>query len=585
MAAAQFQLSFTGGGPFVLPTPELLAEVEDYLRISERHLITTPGHPWPGVFGGQLGAPRPVCPPEVKLYELYVPTGASNWSVFRGLMHKDEALKLEPGLFGTLTLRHGAAGTGVAASMFCLPPVPLTGINGASDLYLITLVDTRYRWQLQAYPNTLNNVNSTDYWGSSTYTWKDFVGGNVVGWLTFAPDGVSAAEADSAYGLPEIDSDLFSWGNVSRGAMYDAAFASVGMVLTKDVAFTPSRPGGTLGEMIALKWSAANTFAATARVNAAADRSAGGVLYTAQYGYTLPFSVTVVFPRWVNGFGFENYAGFATTHRPHGGSRNWGRTWAVNKTAGDFGLSSSAMSTDTQWVISSTAKAHYDQLQMAFNAAPNNSTALTNLATLLAGDFYAAAQQNVCETYDGIVPFDCRAALNVVYSYYPTPMTRVWRRPMNEWVSHTFHNLDGTKSPTFLGKPKGGETAVLKYSGATMVRVNTIHSNPASWTDGESVAYVDPNGSTPSSGRYYLGYLAHAYDGTEDYWVIAGQIQTSPLPVSQGGTGQSTLTSGAVLAGNGTSPVDSVLNTRVSGEDLEFKLASDSWVGFGEASF
>lgn len=57
------------------------------------------------------------------------------------------------------------------------------------------------------------------------------------------------------------------------------------------------------------------------------------------------------------------------------------------------------------------------------------------------------------------------------------------------------------------------------------------------------------------------------------------------VPVGLGGTGQSTLPAGQLLAGNDTSPIDSVGDTRVSGESLELKLGSDSWVAFSEDSF
>lgn len=60
---------------------------------------------------------------------------------------------------------------------------------------------------------------------------------------------------------------------------------------------------------------------------------------------------------------------------------------------------------------------------------------------------------------------------------------------------------------------------------------------------------------------------------------------TGTLPVTNGGTGAGSFTSGQLLAGNGTSALDSLTSTRVSGETLELKLASDRWVAFGIDSF
>jgi len=57
------------------------------------------------------------------------------------------------------------------------------------------------------------------------------------------------------------------------------------------------------------------------------------------------------------------------------------------------------------------------------------------------------------------------------------------------------------------------------------------------------------------------------------------------VPVKSGGTGRTTLDSGQLLAGAGTSAVDSLSSTRVVGETIELKIGSDSWIAFSEGSF
>ncbi len=58
-----------------------------------------------------------------------------------------------------------------------------------------------------------------------------------------------------------------------------------------------------------------------------------------------------------------------------------------------------------------------------------------------------------------------------------------------------------------------------------------------------------------------------------------------PLAVEDGGTGRDSLTAGQLLAGDGTNDVDSLSNTRVSGESLELKVGTDQWISFGAGSY
>ena len=69
--------------------------------------------------------------------------------------------------------------------------------------------------------------------------------------------------------------------------------------------------------------------------------------------------------------------------------------------------------------------------------------------------------------------------------------------------------------------------------------------------------------------------------------VKGGLITSSSLlvSVSQGGTGRTSLDAGKLMAGNGTSPVDSVTDTRIVSEKLENKVGTDRWVGYSIGSF
>lgn len=57
------------------------------------------------------------------------------------------------------------------------------------------------------------------------------------------------------------------------------------------------------------------------------------------------------------------------------------------------------------------------------------------------------------------------------------------------------------------------------------------------------------------------------------------------ITVPSGGTGATSFTAGGLIVGDGTDPLSSLATSRTVGGNLQLKLASDSWIEFGEASF
>lgn len=81
-----------------------------------------------------------------------------------------------------------------------------------------------------------------------------------------------------------------------------------------------------------------------------------------------------------------------------------------------------------------------------------------------------------------------------------------------------------------------------------------------------------------------INFVNGLYTGGTPAVNLATEV-TGTLVVGNGGTGATSFTAGQLLAGNGTSPLDSVTGTRVVSEKLEVKLGTDSWIDWTEGSF
>lgn len=92
--------------------------------------------------------------------------------------------------------------------------------------------------------------------------------------------------------------------------------------------------------------------------------------------------------------------------------------------------------------------------------------------------------------------------------------------------------------------------------------------------------YFSLNGGGWVSGSHGVDAIGNIFVGG-----ICVSPRTSTLTVSVGGTGATSFTSGSLIVGAGTGALSSVATTRVSGGNLQLKLASDSWIEFGEASY
>ncbi|HYE77930.1 MAG TPA: hypothetical protein VEI97_08090 [bacterium] len=485
-----FELTYAGV-PFRVPPKDVLAQAQAWCRVEDAREWEYPA-PSPGT--ARLGAARPACPSWLGLYELYQPAGASAWGVFRGLAHRDDADAMAAAAlpsggptYGALKLKNGQADT-VESRMWLLPPKPLLGVDGASDLYLITLVDERFHWQFRPFQSAGTSFDST------YPTWAALVEAirSHLGLVLTIPTALEAA-----YGRPEPDSDL--WAQYESPAhLLDAALANVGRVLCRTAPAT--------GGYHALRWAECNTRLSTATTTHAAEIRGGGTSWAIGAATTdhrraavLPASVVVTFPRWVTGAGYDRGPG-APEHdyRDHSRSSGYTAVYAKTLAASALGSPYSSLSTlsGKALALHTTAKAEAD----ASGGTPANQATLDTLATYLAKDFYDSQLGSLDAAYRGLLSWDQGAGVDVVYSYL-TPATRVWRRPWNRYPQEFQHGFGWRKRPP--------ETAmILVTSEATVadrypaVRMDQ-HGLGATWTSAESCWGFNRRGAM-YAGQTYL---------------------------------------------------------------------------------
>lgn len=573
----QFRLSYFGQ-PFVLPDRATLDKIKGWMRVNERLLPGQPpvGGRTDGVY--QYGMADDPIPPEVGLYDLYVPPGATKYALFRGLMHRDQVDILTGTGTGSVYRLSGIdqlwpqflemnTGQGeVVATMYLLPPVPLAGLDGAADLYLVTLVDARYFGAYQP-------VDTSAFF-SGFPDWQTLLSQL----LTSALGGVAAIvppAIDAVYGIPEIDSEFYTWAGPAN-AMAEAALNSVGRVFTYDLS-------GVAGFSIPT-WSEANTYAAAAMAAAAPYRAAGGALWSSvsdrKLVAAIPNNVVVYFPKWDDGYGFdcEVSAGLPDTNsewtvRPRSDTSppiNFG----ITRTRADLGAPYTSLPLGLGSVaLFTTYKARYD----ASGLTPTNTTEQTDLATQLAKDHFDRILSSGCETYNGVIPFDGRSALTVVYSYWPEPMTRVFRAPLGRWPTRFLHGDDQenlTRDTEFVYVT--GALAADGYPG------RVINGTASGGSLFKEVWVRTINSETLTVGLAYpaIRVPMSSFTGTpKPVYAVAYPSQS----IAVGSTPISGGTSGGVLYSDGT--LQSASKLKIVGNLPYIEAASNKWVGFGIGSY
>jgi len=514
-----FELSYAGK-PFRVLPDSMRRQAQELCRIEDMRELDYPANPSPNL--SRLGMPRPTVPAWLNLYQFYQPVTASAWGVFRGLAHKDDvdAMATEALPSGGPAAKAFVIGTGsdepLESSMWLLPPKPLLGVDGATDLYLVTLVDERYYWQFKP-------MQTAEIGFASYANWDDLID-EILAHLDIESELPTAIE--SVYGMPEADSDIYA-NYENPAALLDAALANVGRVLC--------RSNRADGEYHILRWSEANTYLSTALSNHANRLRAGGKAWelsaaTADHrrAAIMPASVVTTFPRWTDDNGYDTddslpQQSFRTSKQSGG----YDSVYSKTVTAASLGSPYASLTTRAGHTaaLHTTAKAE----QAEPGDTPTNQTELDDLASRLAKDFYDSKLAATDATYNGVIDWDQKAGLDVVYDYTAS-ITRVVGRPWNRFQSEFQHGFGAKSFACDCSSDGGGSGMVFVDSQEDGESSTSTQHNPRTVF---SVSHATLSAAFPDSdgaGKYLLFQSMHFYgnSGTAGFGSISCQLTTNP---------------------------------------------------------
>ncbi len=464
------------------------------------------------------------CPAKTRIGEWYYPTGASRFSVFRGLATSTMVKQIQEESSGgptplTFTMKAVPQGPGefleasytLSSLMYVLPPRPLAEHGGRYDgLFLITLVDERYYGI--GTPCSLTVSEGT--------TWDTLL--TALG----ASLGLSLSYSalDAVYGVPEPDSQL--WANKEDAAvLLDAVACNLGRVVVRDLDGTYHLY--THAESYAL--------AVANRGNAGSVvRTAGGDIFYSgsvfKTGSLVPFKnsivpgrIDVTFPKYV--YGDDPIPHFVNSRYSPPRPSTWyedsygdvlsigvgissGTDYAGSTISGLTGIGSQSIRT--------TAKALY-----AAEGGDNvNASGLTALAMRLARDRYdQQALIALDEVYPGTFAWALEGFHDVIWTYSARArgaFTRVQRGPWNNQAAEMQHGTVPQAGGVINQSGVGGKSVPLAVasSGNPVFGVNYIK-----FSDRFSV----------TAGTANLGVQEARVGGNSANWVQSGDINSTNL--------------------------------------------------------
>ncbi len=544
-AATSFQMpgiGDTGQPPGNLPAPadqQALPDLIDELNrlIPDRYLQDVIGEDPPDFPFDALARRTPVAhrpPPDVRIGEWFYPTGASRWSVFRGLATSSMAKAMLSATLGKANPSTGLGGTfimqaiplpvpspipgALLSTMYLLPPRPMAEHGGRYDgLYLITLVDERYYWRRHKTSTTFNQGDGTSLTFNQSTTWTSVLSTLIASLgitLTIPP-------IPAPYGQPAPDSQL--WATAAPVALLlDAVANTLGMVLVRSLS------GAYTLATAPASYSQAKTNRGHART---VVRNAGGEIFasgrdlhvgdlTYAHNAVLPPSVTVTFPAYVytdqsggvgqlgpvphfvntryrsqrdTGWYEDSYGGQYAITVPllSGGLQGTpynlpisGVLAAITLTQRGSGIVGSlAGQFHPSRLIRTTAKALYSGEGAP---APVNMSGLQAAAMQIAGDFYGWQAGGLDEVYPGTVPWTAEGGHDLVWTYSERQRqasTRVMRSPWGSYANEvqfsslTGGTVSGAGIPeTYVPPGMGGKSVAQTWRGGSLTASGSYSS-------------------------------------------------------------------------------------------------------------
>ncbi len=404
--------------------------------------------------------------PQVKIGDWYYPSGATRWSVFRGLATSSQvsAMMLAVGASTPqiFTMRAAPVSpdnpTGsdtnytLSSPMYMLPPRPLAEHGGRFDgLYLVTLVDERYYWQ---YAPISLRVNKDTTWALLLSQLVTVLG------ITLTVDPIA-----TAYSTPEPDSQL--WTNQENaGILLDTVGYNIGRKLVRYL-------DGTFELQTASK---AQAIATANRGNASTVvRLAGGDIFnsdpTSKAGdlslsqdFVLPAAVSVSFPKYV--VGNDPVPHFFNTRYQNQRPTTWyensyGDSFEliVPITSGGLNTSGHVGTSATVHAVHSTAKALYSGEFNTNSGFPLNTSGLLSLSLQIATDYYDwQGNYALDESFPGTFNWVAEGLNDIIWTYSARArractrvMQTIWNQIIKE-MQHSAHPLAGfTNIPPGVG--------------------------------------------------------------------------------------------------------------------------------------
>ena len=440
---------------------------------------------------------------DIRIGDWYYPTGATRWSIFRGLATSNQVKEMLKATEGNVaqqfimkvvplspTLKELSTSIyTLTTDLFMLPPRPLAEHGGEFDgLYLVTLVDERYYWQ----------YHSSTIRPKTTTTWNDLIStlGTDLDLITDSEVRISSQSTiPSVYSSPEVDSQF--WTNEENTArLLDAVAFNTGRIVVRKLD----------GTYILLNTLESQTNVNTNRESLATSiRIAGGDIFysgqnlpagnlTKSKNSIVPEKVVVSFPKYITSDDPVPHLVNSRYINPRPSAwheNSYGDVHSIfiplvslESTSGSL-TSGILAASGTVHAIHDTSKA---LLPLETSKSPSNSASLTNLATRLALDFYNdQVVASLDEVYPGTFAWNLEGIHDVVWTVSVRNgmgATRVFRTEWNWMIPEMQH---GTPEITKADIPASERDSQIATTTNRSDKVTTLTVNTRG-VGGHSVA-------------------------------------------------------------------------------------------------
>lgn len=395
------------GVPFRVAPPDVMERLEryDYARLNS--LIAPYRQPWRTTNLRRLGVPEFTTPDNVKIGQFFYPSsGASRWGIFRGLMTESDLDIVRESVWFSITHTVGELiiyqkvdhdtsthEPMLTAPMYLLPPVPVMGVGGVDQLYIVTLVDERYFWQ---WKTTTSVMDITSFpTGAGSNSWPTYV--------TWLCNGLGISDSGISNNIPAayyMEPDSPFWCHYeSPAVLMDAALYHQGSYFQRAVDGTLASNSWanvavSYRNYVASKISRdmRKMFGGTAVV----QETLSGFVNKDPYRAMVPRRVIVTFPKWNDTPG--EYRATAISRRNRFLDDSYSEVATVSVDASTiFGTTVNYI--DGYAAIRTSAKARYTN---SADTTINNQAEMDALATYIATFYLYQKISYIDEQFPGV---------------------------------------------------------------------------------------------------------------------------------------------------------------------------------------